>query len=122
MINIKPEVLAALEANTDLVDLLEGPNIYQLKAPEGLEKYITLFELTNFDSAWADGAAITSEVHLQVDVWVKGASTSAIAAEVDKTMKLLEFKRTSSTDLYENDTGIYHKALRYVTELEIKEV
>lgn len=122
MINVKPEVLAALEGNAELVGLLGGPNIYQLKAPEGLEKYITLFELTNFDSAWADGAAITAEVHLQVDIWVKGASTSAIAAEVDKIMKTLEFKRTSGADFYENDTGIYHKALRYVTEREYKEV
>jgi len=120
MINVKPEVLTALEGNEDLAALLGGPNIYQLKAPEGLEKYITLFELTNFDSAWADGAAITSEVHLQVDVWVKEASTSAIAAEVDKTMKSLGFKRTGSADLYEEDTKIFHKALRYVTEREIE--
>lgn len=119
MINVKPEVLSALEGNTDLIVLLGGSNIYQLKAPEGLDKYITLFELTNFDSAWADGTAITAEIHLQVDVWVKGASTSAIAAEVDKTMKALGFKRTGSADLYEDDTRIYHKALRYVTEREM---
>lgn len=119
MINLKPEVIAALEANTDLIDLLGGYNIFQLKAPEGLDKYITLFELSNFDSAWADGTAYTSEIHLQVDVWVKGASTSAIAVEVDKTMKTLDFKRTNSTDVYENDTSIFHKAMRYATEREI---
>jgi len=119
MINIKPEVLTALEENADLLALLGGSHIYQLKAPEGLNKYITLFELTNFDSTWADGTAITSEVHLQLDVWVKGASTSPIAAQADKTMKSLGFKRTGSADLYEDDTKIYHKALRYVTEREI---
>ncbi len=119
MINVKPEVLAALEGNPGLVSLLGGPYIYQLKAPEGLDKYITLFELTNFDSAWADDTALTAEVHLQVDVWVKEASTSAIAAEVDKTMKALGFKRTGSADLYEDDTKIFHKALRYVTERPI---
>ena len=120
MINVKPEVLAALEENTDLLALLGGPHIYQLKAPEGLDKYITLFELTNFDSAWADGTAFVAEVHLQVDVWVKAASTSPIAAEVDKTMKALGFKRTGSADLYEDDTKIFHKALRYVTEREVE--
>ncbi|WP_027365915.1 dehydroquinate synthase/iron-containing alcohol dehydrogenase family protein [Desulfotruncus alcoholivorax] len=78
-----------MEENTDLLALLDGPHIYQSKAPEGLNKYITLFELTNFDSAWADGTAFIAEVHLQVDVWVKEASTSPIAAEVDKTMKFL---------------------------------
>lgn len=119
MINVKPEVLTALEGNTSLVALLGGPYIYQLKAPEGLDKYITLFELTNFDSAWADDTALLAEVHLQVDVWVKEASTSAIAAEVDKTMKVLGFKRTGSADLYEDDTKIFHKALRYVTERPI---
>ena len=36
MINVKPEVLAALEGNTDLLALLGGPYIYQLKAPETL--------------------------------------------------------------------------------------
>jgi len=119
MINVKPEVLTALEGNSDLNTLLGGPYIYQLKAPEGLDKYITLFELTNFDSAWADDTALLAEVHLQVDVWVKEASTSAIAAEVDKTMKVLGFKRTGSADLYEEDTKIFHKALRYVTERPI---
>ena len=120
MINVKPEVLAALEGNTDLLALLGGAHIYQLKAPEGLDKYITLFELTNFDSAWADNTAFMAEVHVQVDVWVKAASTSPIAAEVDKTMKYLGFKRTGSTDLYEDDTKIFHKALRYVTEREVE--
>jgi hypothetical protein len=119
MINVKTEVLTALQGDSALVALLGGSYIYQIRAPSGLAKYVTFFELTNFDSEFADDTAVASEIHLQVDVWVVGGSTSAIADQVDTTMKTLGFKRTGGADLYEEDTNIYHKALRYATEREI---
>jgi hypothetical protein len=121
MINLKPAVLQALESNQALVSLLGGKRIYQLVAPNANEfPRITFFEMTNFDDQYADDSAVSSEIHMQIDVWSKG-STSAIAQEVDKTMKSIGFQRSSAIDLYENDTQVYHKAMRYKTQIMIEE-
>jgi hypothetical protein len=121
MINIKPEVLQALESNQALVSLLGGPRIYQQVAPNPDEfPRITFFEMANFDTTFADDQAIESEIHIQIDIWSKD-STSAIAQEVDRTMKSIGFKREASADLYEDDTKIFHKAMRYSTNREIEE-
>jgi hypothetical protein len=119
MINVKPEILKALENNPALVALLGGKRIYQIKAPDPEEfPRITFFELTNFDRDFADDTAISSEIHVQIDIWSK-ESTSPIALEVDKTMKSMGYQRNSSHDFYEDDTQVFHKAMRYST---IKEV
>lgn len=124
MINYKPTLLAALEANTTLTGLLGVDSygsipIYQLVAKDG-DHYprITFFELNNTDSFYVDDAAAGSDVSFQIDIWSKG-STSAIAEQVDITMKSLNFKRGSSPDLYESDTKIFHKALRFSANLVI---
>jgi hypothetical protein len=111
--DVKTEIREALIANSQLIALLGGQRIYQLAAPNA-EEYprITFFEIDNRDIAFADDVAYASEVPIQIDVWSKG-STSAIAGEVDKTMKSLDWARTSAPDFYEPDTKIYHKALRY---------
>jgi len=123
MINLKPEVLSALENNQELIGLLGGPRIYYLKAPDAMEfPRITFFEMTNFDDLYADDDALSSEIHFQIDIWSKDGNMTAIAQEVDKTMKQIGFRRTSSIDLYEDDTEVYHKALRYETNRIIEEV
>lgn len=118
MINPKPEILAALEANAALTGLLGGKRIYFIKAPKADEfPRITFFEIDNIGSFYADDQEQGSAVYIQIDIWSKG-STSAIAEEVDKTMKGLGYGRTSAADLYELDTLTFHKAMRYKTMKE----
>ncbi|NTW04535.1 MAG: DUF3168 domain-containing protein [Peptococcaceae bacterium] len=119
MINIKPAVMSALKANSTLIGLLGGSRIYfQGSGIVDELPRITYFEVVNIGSLYADDVEATSEIHIQIDIWSKG-STSAMAEEVDKTMKSLGFGRTSSADLYEDDTKIFHKAMRFAI---IKEV
>jgi hypothetical protein len=121
--DIKVEVRSSLLANVQLVALLGGitstnQRIYQLAAPNADEfPRITFFELDNVSSAFADDTAYAADVSIQVDIWSKG-STSAIAGEVDQTMKAFGFARTSGADLYETDTKVYHKAMRYRAQFE----
>lgn len=124
MIDMKPAVLAALEANTTLSTLLGLDKfnlipIYQTVTKDA-EKFprITFFELSNIDNDYADDTAISSDIGLQIDVWSNG-STFAIAAQVDITMKSLNFKRMSAPDFYEDDTKIFHKAMRYEAIAEL---
>lgn len=116
--DIKTEVRTALLNNAALVSLLGGQRVYQLAAPDATEfPRITFFEVINYDAAFADDVPIMADVIVQIDVWSK-VSTSVIAGEVDKTMKQLGWSRTSAADLYEEDTKIYHKALRYRRQYE----
>ena len=93
-IDVKTEIRTALLANAALITLLGGQHIYQLAAPDAKQfPRITFFEIDNSDIAFADDTAIVSDVPVQIDVWSKG-STSALAGEVDETMKALGFART----------------------------
>lgn len=115
MINIKPEIVQALESNQALISLLGGSRIYHLMAPNSDEfPRITFFELTNFVSDFADDGSYGSEIYVQIDIWMK-VSSPQIAIEVDKSMKQINWQRTGSADLYEVDTRVHHKALRYRT-------
>lgn len=127
MIDVKPSIVAALNANAALITLLgAGTRITQTIADSAdLMPRITLFELGNTDSLYVDDAAYASEIDIQIDIWNKivagiaFVSPSKIAIQVDLTMKSLNFKRMSSIDLYEDDLGIWHKALRYSTNKTI---
>lgn len=122
MINLKPLIVSALTENETLVNLLGGPRVYFQVAPDPDElPRITYFELMNFGSMYADDGEEASEIHVQIDVWSK-ESTSDIAAEVDRTMKSIGFGRMASADLYEDDTEIFHKAMRFATNRINEEV
>lgn len=119
MINIKPDIKQALESNSALVSLLDGTHIYQIVAPSDAPlPRVTFFEMINFDSEFADDKPIASEIHIQIDVWSNG-NTSAIAEEVDNSLKSIGMTRYYAIDLYEYDTRIYHKSMRYVITKEI---
>ncbi|MCM3589628.1 DUF3168 domain-containing protein [Brevibacillus borstelensis] len=116
--DIKTEIRTALLNNAALVSLLGGQRVYQLAAPDATEyPRITFFEVTNYDAAFADDVPIMVDVIVQIDVWSKG-STSAISGEVDKTMKEQGWSRTSAADLYEEDTQVYHRAMRFRRQYE----
>lgn len=121
MFNLKSAIVSALLGNAALISLLGKDSIgqtavYQQVAPEALVfPRITFFELSNVDSVYMDDDVFSSEISVQIDIWSKG-NTSAIATEVDNTMRSIGWKRFGSQDLYEDDTQIFHKALRYETQ------
>lgn len=115
MIDLKPLILQELLGSAALIGQLGGRHVWAVTAPDDPpDKYITFFELVNFDSNYADNEAKTSDIHMQVDVWSHG-NTGPIAAEVNKIMESIGFIRKGCVDLYEKDTRIHHKALRYKT-------
>lgn len=119
MIDLKPVIYRALTGDEELVSLLGGPHVYQLTAPDAtVYPRITFFELNNLDSDYADDTPMSARVSVQVDVWSKG-NYSAIVQRVNELMESIGFVRYYSTDLYETDTGVYHKALRYQAVREV---
>lgn len=117
MINIKSDVNKALSGNQRLVLLLGGDHVYQLQAPNADEfPRITFFEVFNVPAAHADNRETASRIEMQVSIWTVDENKSKeteIASEVLSSMLTIGFMRSSSTDLYERDTGIYHKAMRF---------
>lgn len=96
-----------------------------LGIPVGFQKYsgsqdtyITFFCYNERGRVFADDEEIRTGFSVQVDIWSKGNYIEIVR----RTRKLLEdvgFKRTSAADLYESDTGIYHKGMRFSYEKEV---
>lgn len=121
MINVKPDVAAALENDQTLINLLGGPRIYLLNAPDSKEfPRITYYEAQNADHTYSDELDAITEILMVVDIWNRTSSdgtndggTSQAAQAVDSVMAAQGFYREFSTDQYENDTLVYHKNMRY---------
>jgi hypothetical protein len=112
----KSELKSSLNDNESLVSLCTG-GFHNLKAND-VNAYprIIYSEIGNADDEFADNVAISSEVRFQISIFNKEQNISSqtpIAKEVDKTMKSLGYKRYDSTDLFEEDTKVFHKAMRY---------
>ena len=80
--------------------------------------YITFSEYVGQGEEWAENKEIATGHYIQIDVWSK----SDYASIVNQSKELLisaGFKRTYETELYENDTQIFHKVLRvfYLEEI-----
>lgn len=119
MIDLKSQVYQVLANDQELITLLGGKRVYQIAASDAtVYPRVTFFELDNVDADYADDAPMSARVSIQVDVWSKG-NYSAIVQRVNELMESIGFVRYYSTDLYETDTGVYHKALRYQAVREV---
>ena len=112
MKNIKATVVSTLKADTTLKGLVSDRVIFMSLPDEPEFPCITYYEQNNSPALVGDGKELTSESVMVIDVWSKG-STTAIAQAVDNIMAGLHFVREFAGDLYETDTGVYHKSMRY---------
>ena len=76
------------------------------------DPYITFFFYNDQGEAFADNEEIVTGHYLQVDIWTKDSFT-ALAEQVKSLMKNAGFTRIYETELYEKDTSINHKVLRF---------
>lgn len=90
-----------------------------LKIPVSFQKYngkestyITFFSYLEQGEQYADNEEKATGFYIQIDVWSKNDYTELIE-KVKTAMKAAGFIRTSAADLFEEDTKIYHKAIRF---------
>ena len=110
MINIKTNVYSALNAITAISD-----RVYFFY-PDDFQTLpcVSYYEITNRELNKADDSEYSSEIEFIVDVWGDSSSEiSSIALEVNTAMQGLGFKRTASRDMFEQDTKIYHKNMKF---------
>ena len=75
-------------------------------------QYITFDEYFQTGEAYEDDKESLIGGYLQIDIWSK-IDYEVLVIQVKLQMKNAGFTRIDEADLYEPDTGIYHKALRY---------
>ena len=90
-----------------------------LKIPVSFQKYkgkentyITFFNYLKQGEEYADNEEKATGYYIQVDVWSKNDYTELVE-KVKNAMKAAGFRRTSAVDLFEEDTKIYHKVIRF---------
>lgn len=78
--------------------------------------YIT-YAFTDDDPAlFAEDQEVSSVAYIDIDIFSSG-NYLAIEKKIKEVMKANNFIRTgSSPDMYENDTGLYHKTLEFAKE------
>lgn len=117
MIDLGGQIKSALETDPDVVAHAGEKKVHRLKAPEGIKSpYITFFEVVNDDTNFADNEPLSAKLIYQVDVWCEKKDVShlvPLSNGAEKVMKALDFSRIDAQEFYENDTGLYHKAVRY---------
>lgn len=114
MINLKPQILKKLEE----ISNVEVSYFYPQKWNELNKKpVISYYEIDNSMSSKADDEEYSSNIAIQIDIWAKSSSQcSKLAIQVNEKMEDLEFERTLALDLFEQETKIYHKTMRFEKE------
>lgn len=79
--------------------------------------YITFFTYLDRTTEHSDDEEAITGYSIQVDVWSKN-DYSKIEKNVHQGMLSSGFLKQSFHDLYENDTKVYHKVMRFFKEVE----
>ena len=111
MINLKPQILKKLQeiSNVEVSYFYPQKWSYLDKKPA-----ISYYEMDNSMSSKADDEEYSSNIAIQIDIWAKSSSKcSSLAIGVNNKMEELDFERTLATDLFEQETKIFHKTMRF---------
>lgn len=83
--------------------------------------YITFHEYIESGEFFEEDEEVFTGHYIQVDVWSKDDYT-VLAKSIKDLLQTVGFKRLDEADLYEKDTDLYHKGIRffYLEEKEVK--
>ena len=79
--------------------------------------YFTFFTYLDRGTLHGDDKEVVTGYFVQVDVWSKTDYTNLVAS-VHQAMIEGGFIKQSYYDLYETDTKVYHKVMRFLKEVE----
>ncbi len=112
---IKQYVRQVLMDN-DILNLTADNKVYFLHATNPQIPYIEYNIFDEFGEEWAENKEIATNYYIQVDIFSKG-NYSALENLIKEKMINAGFDRSMCADLYEADTGLYHKAMRFFITL-----
>lgn len=110
--NIKNYLLNVLK-NKEIIDLLPDKKVFFLHANNPNKKLYLEYEIINeFGAEYSEGNEDFTSYIVQIDIFSIGDYTELEEA-VKKHMKNNGFNREMCADMYEKDTQLYHKAMRF---------
>lgn len=100
---------------TDIV----GNKIYYIHAPQSADLYVEYMFYNKKKSDFCSNKNLAYTHYIQVDIFSKGDFTNLEKA-VEEVMEKKGYNFITSADLFEDDTKLYHKALRYTFKEMVK--
>ncbi|MGN0106928.1 MAG: hypothetical protein ACI4A5_04425 [Hominilimicola sp.] len=82
---------------------------------------LTMFEMLNNDSEYADDKAIMNDVWIRIDIWSDKNNLFELSKMVKSALEEnFEMCRVElQSDMYESDTNIYHKPINVKIKMEV---
>lgn len=114
--NIKKYLKDVLN-NKEIIDMLPDKRVFFLHANNPDKKLYLEYEIINeYGADYSEGKEDFTTYIVQIDIFSTGDYTQ-LENVVKKVMIQSNFNRDMSADLYEKETGLYHKALRFSISL-----
>lgn len=110
------ELFRALRTDSELATLSKGGFHNLVADPDAEFPRVVYSEINNRPTGHADNNESKATVNFQVSIFNNSQTiihAKTMTKAVDRIMKSLEYSKYDSQDLYEEDTKLYHKALRY---------
>lgn len=115
MVNIK-KLLKDTLSNSEILNLTADKKVYFLHANSPTTPYIEYELYDENGEEWAENKEIATNYYVQVDIFSKTDYTD-LENKIKEVMLNAGFNRTSCAGLYENDTQLYHCAMRFLITL-----
>lgn len=110
------ELFMSLNSRKELTELVKG-GFHNLVADKDADFPRVIYsELQNRFIGYSDNIKNKAEVQFQISIFTDSANIqyqNDILKIIDEIMEILYYEKFDSVDLYESDTKLYHKALRY---------
>ncbi len=114
--NIKKYVRSVL-MDEEILNLLPDKTVYFLHANNPNKKMYIEYEIVDeYGSYHEENEEIATTYVVQVDIFSTG-NYSKLEDLIKSKMKKAGFIRGMAADMYEQETGLYHKAMRFSIDL-----
>ncbi|MCM3396785.1 DUF3168 domain-containing protein [Oceanobacillus profundus] len=110
------ELFQALRTDEELASLAIGGFHNLVAEQDSPFPRVVYSEINNVPSGHADNEESRATVNFQVSIFTDSQTVmheKAMTKAIDRIMKSLEYGKYDSENLFETDTGLYHKPLRY---------
>ena len=115
MVNIKKLMKDTLNDN-EILNLTGDKKVYFLHANSPKPPYVEYEIFDENGEEWAENKEIATNYYVQVDIFSKNDYTD-LENKIKEIMTNAGFNRSMCADLYENDTQLFHKAMRFLITL-----
>ena len=116
MVNAKQYIRNIL-LDAEIINLTGDKTVHYIHANNPVAPYVEYLFYDENGAEYEEGQEIETSFYLQVDIFNKGNYTD-LENKIKEKLLNAGFERSMAADLYENETQLYHKAMRFTFDLE----